>query len=54
MCNITGGEAKFRVTPAVHLAENRGLSSTQLNQAKSMIEVNLQEIHQAWRHHFGV
>jgi len=48
------GEAKFWITPAVHLAENKGLSATQLNQAKSIIEVNLQEIHHAWRHHFGV
>lgn len=47
------GEAKFWLTPAVHLAENRGLSATQLKQAKSIVEVNLQEIHHAWNHHFG-
>jgi hypothetical protein len=36
------------------MSENTGLPATPLKQAKSIVEVNLQEIHHAWRHHFGV
>lgn len=35
------------------MAENTVLSATPLKQAKSIVEVNLQEIHHAWNHHFG-
>lgn len=47
------GEAKFWLTPAVHLATSTGLSSHQLSQAQSVVESHLKEITDAWRHHFG-
>lgn len=47
------GEAKFWLTPAVHLAVNDGLSATQLKQAQAAVERHLMEIENAWRQHFG-
>lgn len=47
------GEAKFWLTPSVHLATNIGLSETQLRQAQSVVERHLAEIEDAWYRHFG-
>jgi hypothetical protein len=47
------GEAKFWLTPSVHLAANIGLSETQLRQAQTVVENHLPEIEDAWHRHFG-
>lgn len=47
------GEAKFWLTPDVHLAVNIGLSAAQLRQAQAVVEAHLQEIRDAWARHFG-
>lgn len=47
------GEAKFWLTPAVHLAVNIGLSSAQVRQAQAVVEAHLHEIEDAWHRHFG-
>jgi hypothetical protein len=47
------GEAKFWLTPDVHLAVNIGLSQAQLRQAQAVVEAHLQEIQDAWVRHFG-
>jgi hypothetical protein len=47
------GEAKFWLTPTVHLARNIGLSPLQLRQAQAVVDTHLQEITDAWQHHFG-
>jgi hypothetical protein len=47
------GEAKFWLTPSVHLARNVGLSSVQVRQAQTLVEAHLEEIQDAWHRHFG-
>ena len=47
------GEAKFWLTPSVHLAKNVGLSGLQLRQAQAVVEAHIQEIQDAWNRHFG-
>ena len=47
------GEAKFWLTPSVHLAKNVGLSGVQLRQAQAVVEAHIQEIQDAWNSHFG-
>jgi len=47
------GEAKFWLTPHVHLAVNVGLSAMQLRLAQASVESHLQEIQDAWHRHFG-
>lgn len=47
------GEAKFWLTPSVHLARNVGLSGSQLKQAQAVVEDHLQEVKDAWARHFG-
>ena len=47
------GEAKFWLTPHVHLAANIGLSAAQLRQAQAVVLAHLQEIEDAWERHFG-
>jgi hypothetical protein len=47
------GEAKFWLTPDVHLAVNIGLSSAQVRQAQAVVSAHLQEIQDAWHRHFG-
>ena len=47
------GEAKFWLTPSVHLAVNMGLSPTQTKQAHAVVEAHFQEIEDAWHRHFG-
>lgn len=46
------GEAKFWLTPSVHLAKNVGLSGVQLRQAQAVVEAHIQEIQDAWNRHF--
>ena len=47
------GEAKFWLTPDVHLAVNVGLSPVQLRQAQAVVEAHILEINDAWNSHFG-
>jgi Domain of unknown function (DUF4160) len=47
------GEAKFWLTPSVHLAKKVGLSGVQLRQAQAVVEAHIQEIQDAWNRHFG-
>ncbi|MDS4016345.1 MAG: DUF4160 domain-containing protein [Candidatus Accumulibacter sp.] len=47
------GDAKFWLTPTVHLANNVGLSQTQVKQAQAVVEKHLQEINDAWQRYFG-
>jgi Domain of unknown function (DUF4160) len=47
------GEAKFWLTPQVHLAVNIGLSPAQVRQAHAVVEAHIQEIEDAWHRHFG-
>ncbi len=47
------GEAKFWLTPTVHLATSIGLNPKQLAAAEAIIDTHLKEIHDAWRKHFG-
>ncbi len=47
------GEAKFWLTPDVHLAVNMGLSAAQLRQAQAVVTAHVKEIEDAWRRHFG-
>ena len=46
------GEAKFWLTPQVHLASATGLTTAQLAIAQTIVEVHLQEIEHAWNDHF--
>jgi hypothetical protein len=47
------GEAKFWLTPDIHLAKNLGLSPTQVKQAQAVVAAHLKEIEDAWHRHFG-
>ena len=47
------GEAKFWLAPQVMLASHTGLSSTQLREAQLVVEAHIEEIQNAWNHHFG-
>ena len=47
------GEAKFWLTPSVHLAKNVGLSGVQIRQAQAVVEAHIKEIQDAWNRHFG-
>ena len=47
------GEAKFWLTPDVHLAVNIGLSPAQVRQAQAVVIAHQQEIERAWIRHFG-
>ena len=47
------GEAKFWLTPDVHLAVNIGLTPTQVRQAQAVVIAHLSEIEDAWKRHFG-
>ena len=47
------GEAKFWLTPSVHLALNVGLSALQLRQAQAIVEAHIEEIKNAWHRHFS-
>ena len=47
------GEAKFWLTPTVHLAVNVGLSAPQIRQAQAVVQAHIGEIEDAWHRHFG-
>ena len=47
------GEAKFWLTPTVHLATSTGLDARQLREALELTETHLTEITHAWNRHFG-
>ncbi len=47
------GEAKFWLTPRVMLAGHTGLSTTQLRDARGVVETHIEEIRNAWHRHFG-
>ncbi len=47
------GEAKFWLTPTVHLATSAGLDQRQLREAHELIDTRLMEITHAWHGHFG-
>ncbi len=46
------GEAKFWLTPEVALVNHTGLSSAQLREAQDVVLAHIQEIRDAWHHHF--
>lgn len=47
------GEAKFWMEPRIELAQNFGLSETELNLIKKLIEERENEIRSAWKRHFS-
>ena len=47
------GEAKFWLEPQLELAVNYGLSDRTLAKASSLIKEREDEIHRAWKQHFG-
>lgn len=47
------GEAKFWLTPIVHLATSTGLSPKQITEAQVIVQSHLKEIEDAWKHHFS-
>jgi len=47
------GEAKFWLEPAIELAVNKGLGSTELNELQKIVEERQNEIREHWRRHFG-
>jgi hypothetical protein len=47
------GEAKFWLTPSIHLAVNVGLTRSQVRQAQIVVEAHIQERQDAWHRHFG-
>jgi Domain of unknown function (DUF4160) len=47
------GEAKFWLTPNIHLAVNIGLTAVQVCQAQVVVEAHVEEIEDAWLRHFG-
>ncbi|MCH2242212.1 MAG: DUF4160 domain-containing protein [Aquabacterium sp.] len=47
------GEAKFWLTPVVHLATATGLNQKQLADAQAVVQAHLKEIEDAWSRHFG-
>jgi hypothetical protein len=47
------GEAKFWLTPQVALATQTGLSAQQQREAQTIVEAHIEEIQNAWTHHFG-
>ena len=47
------GEAKFWLTPQITVATATGLSTRQLNEAKTVVLSHMEEIQNAWHHHFG-
>jgi hypothetical protein len=47
------GEAKFGLTPVVHLATSTGLSPKQITEAQVVVQAHVKEIQDAWQHHFG-
>ena len=46
------GEAKFWLTPHVHLATSVGLNQRLIREAQTIVESNFKEIVYAWNNHF--
>ncbi len=46
------GEAKFWLEPKIELAVNQGLSATELNELKKIVEERQNEIRDNWQRHF--
>jgi Domain of unknown function (DUF4160) len=46
------GEAKFWLTPCVHLAISVGLNPRQIREAQSVVETHIGAITNAWHSHF--
>ncbi len=47
------GEAKFWLTPTVTTAVVVGLSERHVREAQALVEDHLEDIQNAWIHHFG-
>ncbi|WP_342782563.1 DUF4160 domain-containing protein [Geomonas edaphica] len=47
------GEAKFWIEPQIEMAQNCGLSRSELRLVRRLIEEREDDIQQAWRKHFG-
>ena len=47
------GEATFWLTPNVELADHTGLTTKQIREARDIVLVHMEEIHNAWNKHFG-
>lgn len=47
------GEAKYWMEPQIELAQNHGLSDTDLNLVRNLIEEHDNEIRIAWKRHFN-
>ncbi|MBS0469111.1 MAG: DUF4160 domain-containing protein [Proteobacteria bacterium] len=47
------GEAKFWLTPIVHLATSTGLTPRQITDAQAVVQAHIAEVQDAWQHHFG-
>ncbi len=47
------GEAKYWIEPQVELAQNYGLSETELNLVRKLVEEHEHDIRNAWSLHFG-
>ena len=46
------GEAKFWIEPKIELALNKGLTATELNELKHIVEERQNEIQDSWNKHF--
>ena len=46
-------EAKFWLTPSIHMAMNVGLSALQLRQSQAIVEAHIEEIQNAWHRHLS-
>jgi len=47
------GEAKFWMDPGIELAQNYGLTPSDLRVVKGLIKEHEDEIRRAWEEHFG-
>lgn len=47
------GEAKFWMEPVIELAQNYGLTASDLRVARTLILEHEDEIRSSWRQHFG-
>ncbi len=47
------GEAKFCIDPEVALATSVGLSAKQIAGAQTIVIAHIEEIQNAWHHHFS-
>lgn len=48
-----GGEAKFWLSPAVHVAMSDGLSARTLRELSGVVEQNVELIERTWHEYFG-